>query len=80
MATIRAKFKLNEEQRFEGLASRRYKFGTVYSNAPDSENKAFWDATPQGSIEMTVTNKDAWPFFELGREYYLDFTPAPEAT
>jgi hypothetical protein len=48
----------------------------VYSPDPDHENKAFWDATPGGTIQMYITNKSAFAGFELGKEYYVDFTPA----
>jgi len=48
--TIRAKFKCTEEQRFEGKV-RNYKFAPVYSNDPNHENKAFWDATPSGTCD-----------------------------
>lgn len=74
MATVRAKFKCNEIRISEGKF-RSFKFGPVYSNEPDSENKSFWDATPQGSLELGITNDKAWPMFEIGKEYYLDFTP-----
>jgi hypothetical protein len=75
VATVRAKFKCTEERRAEGKF-RSFKFSPVYSNEPDSENKAFWDATPQGSLELGITNDAAWPLFTVGQEYYLDFTPA----
>jgi hypothetical protein len=40
------------------------------------ENKLFWDATPSGSLQLGIVNQEAWAHFELGKEYYLDFTPA----
>jgi hypothetical protein len=40
------------------------------------ENKAFWDATPGGQITLTITNPAAKEQFEVGQEYYVDFTPA----
>ena len=46
----------------------------VYSDS--EENKTFSDATPSGSVQLTVSNKNAWGFFVTGKEYYLDFTPA----
>lgn len=52
-----------------------YKFRAVYSNDPAHENKTFWDATPSAELSMTITNP-AGQVFELGREYYLDFTPS----
>jgi hypothetical protein len=43
---------------------------------PTDENKAFWNATPSGTIQMNITNKDAAVHFVLEREFYVDFTPA----
>lgn len=40
------------------------------------ENKAFYDATPGGNIELATLNTQAGNYFELGKEYYLDFTKA----
>lgn len=49
------------------------KMNPVYSDKPDSENKKFWDATPQGSFEMGAIHNG---MFEPGKEYYIDITPA----
>jgi len=40
------------------------------------ENKKFWEYTPAGQITLTTTNKSALDQFEVGKEYYVDFTPA----
>lgn len=60
----------------EPVEKRTLNFTPVYSDQADSENKAFWDATPSGSLQLGVVNPEAWKKFELGKEYYLDFTPA----
>ena len=71
---VRAKFKL-ESVLYTG-GSREITMTPVYSNEPNSENKAFWEATPSGTIKMWITNKNAWPAFEeLGQAFYVDFTP-----
>lgn len=36
------------------------------------ENKAYWAATPAGSINLSVLNPEAE--FEAGAEYYVEFT------
>jgi hypothetical protein len=41
------------------------------------ENKAFWRWTPSGSVQLGTVNQEAWKHFEIGKDYYLDFTPAP---
>lgn len=42
------------------------------------ENKTFWKYTPSGKLEMNVA-KEVGDMFEIGQEFYLDFTPASEA-
>lgn len=58
------------------VEKRTLNFTPVYSDKPESENRAFWDATPSGSLQLGVVNQEAWQHFALGKEYYLDFTPA----
>jgi hypothetical protein len=43
---------------------------------PEHENSKFWQASPSGRIELGCANLDAAGAFELGKEYYVDFTPA----
>jgi hypothetical protein len=38
-------------------------------------NKAFFEATPTGSLEMTITNPAAFDLFKSGKKFWLDFTP-----
>ena len=53
---------------------RTLKLSAVYDNS--EENKKFFHATPSGQISMGMLNPAAWQQFELGKEYYVDFTPA----
>ena len=49
----------------------------VYANGdPNHENTKFWDASPSGSIKLGTVNAAAAAQVELGKEYYIDFTPA----
>jgi hypothetical protein len=49
----------------------------VYGNGdPNHENTKFWEASPSGGLTLGTINPAAWQQFELGMEYYLDFTPA----
>ena len=53
----------------------------VYSTDPTHENKKFTTSTPSGKFEMTLGTEctpEVKSFFEVGSEYYLDFTKAPE--
>lgn len=40
------------------------------------ENKKFFAATPSGQVEISTVNVEAAKYFELDREYFLDFTKA----
>ncbi len=40
------------------------------------ENKKFWVASPSGRIELGCANLEAAQLFELGKQYYIDFTEA----
>jgi hypothetical protein len=70
---IRAKFKcISETKSAYGQAgSRTVRFQAMY-DASLPEDQRFAKATPSGSVEITVDNPAAQ--FELGADYYLDFT------
>lgn len=90
--TIRAKFKVDEIRRTRGTAPvvdasgktsykpceiRSIVLSPVYGNAdPNHENTKFWQASPSGRLELGCVNLEAAQQFELGKEYYLDFTLA----
>ncbi len=40
------------------------------------ENRLFFEATPTGEIELGVVGPVVAALFEIGREFYVDFTPA----
>jgi hypothetical protein len=89
---VRAKFRLNswtEELHSTGthvdgkyvpgppVPKRTLNFTAVYGNGdPNHENTKFWNASPSGSMQLGCINQEAWKQFEIGKEYYLDFTPA----
>ncbi len=43
---------------------------------PSDENRRFWSATPTGMIELGMVNQAAVDQFELGKEYYIEFSEA----
>lgn len=73
---VRAKFHCSEITKQQNSDGYGIKLTPVYSDNPQHENKAFWDATPCGEISMFITNPAAAGAFELGAEYYVDFTKA----
>lgn len=72
--TVRAKFTCTHKSSATGIA--QVSMMPVYSGS--EENKAFFDATPSGSVSMGILRPEAAEFFEVGKSYYLDFTPAGE--
>ncbi len=77
--SVRAKFVLNsyETSMQQGEELRTLKLSAVYDGSP--ENKEFFKWTPSGQISLGILNKKAWEQFELGKEYYVDFTSATPA-
>lgn len=70
---VRAKFIV------DSVAKTRYghsKVNLTPVTSGSKENEQFWTYTPSGSIELQTTNPDAANQFEVGKEYYVDFTPA----
>ena len=52
-------------------------FATVYETdaQKSDENVRFTKATPWGTISLGIDNPAAREQFEVGKEYYVDFTP-----
>lgn len=79
---VRAKFYVQKIEKTKyGYAPNQQEMTTlvlapVYSAEPGTENKKFWDASPQGEIKLGTINLEAANQFELGGEYYIDFTKA----
>ncbi|WP_243021742.1 hypothetical protein [Simplicispira sedimenti] len=76
--SVRAKFTCNSKIPSHGTTT--VYFNAVYANKDGSraeENKAFSDATPSGQIALSIADgKPALDAFELGKSYFVDFTPA----
>ena len=77
MHTARGKFRCAAVE-FEGdptaaTTPRTFTFRAVYDQSTP-ENARFTKATPWGEIKMRVDNPDVT--FEVGKHFYLDFTPA----
>jgi hypothetical protein len=70
---VRAKFVV------DSMSKTRYGYGQVKLSPVTSgseENKQFWQYTPSGSMELNINNPVALEKFEVGKEYYIDFTLA----
>ena len=57
------------------------RMGPVYAppgTPQESENRKFWENTPGGQLQMTVTNKAVFGEFVKGAYYYLTFERSSE--
>lgn len=54
-------------------ASEQVTLSAVYSSDPGSENYSYSQATPNATLQMYISNPDAFDFFEPGAEYVLTF-------
>lgn len=75
VATVRAKCRVNSIT-LHTHGQTDVRMTPVYSQDPNHENKKFWDATPSGEIALNITKPEAAQAFEVGVEYYVDFTKA----
>ena len=66
--SVRAKFKCTNKE------GNQLRLEVVISGS--EENKEFWKYTPAGQIQMSVDNEKTQEQFEVGKEYYVDFTLA----
>ncbi|MBY5709706.1 hypothetical protein [Rhizobium leguminosarum] len=73
---VRAKFRCQSVTHFAGDGSLHAEIRFTAVNGNGEENKSWSKWTPSGELKMMVTNPSAIEAFELGKSYYLDFTPA----
>lgn len=75
--SVRAKFRCdNIEPADDDLVT--ISMSPVYDSNPESENGRFWKYTPWGSVQLGTINKAASDQFEVGKEYFVDFSPADQ--
>ena len=73
--SIRARFRVQSVKKLAGETTI-IELSAVMGATGD--NVSWSKYTPSGALTLTVTNPDAAALFEgrLGKDYYLDFTPA----
>ncbi len=65
-----------KEVREHHRGSIEVRIGGVYDPNPGSENHSFWKASPSLSMNLFIDNHSAADLFEVGKEYYVDVSPA----
>lgn len=71
---VRAKFKCFEKSEPNSDGNSTVKLEAVTSGSP--ENDAFFRNTPWGRLEFGTVNKAAADQIEVGKEYFVDLSPA----
>ena len=72
--TVRAKFKCDSIQPAPGGEGKEIKMSAVHSGS--AENDSFFKFTPSGQLHLATVNHPAADRFEVGKEYYIDISPA----
>jgi hypothetical protein len=49
----------------------------VCSFSDNDPNRSYAEAIPSASVELLISNKDAWGAFKPGHSYDAAFTPTP---
>jgi len=71
--TVRAKVRITSIEKFVGQATMK---ATPVTGGV-GENSDYSKFTPSGAITLNISDETkAATFFEVGKEYYVDFTPA----
>jgi hypothetical protein len=77
---VRAKFVVTEIARNKYGQEEQQSIRMQAVTSGSEENKKFFRWTPSGKIELNTVNPEAGNQFELGKEYYIDFTIVEEVT
>lgn len=75
--TVRAKLHLTTMTNHE-WGGKTLRFDTRYDDTIP-EDQRFQKATPSGHVELMIDNPAALSQFELGKDYYVDFSAVPAA-
>jgi hypothetical protein len=67
---------IQKEWVHENQEVRSISMMAVYDPDPESENGQFWQATPQGQVELGIVRESVGNYFDLHGEYYVTFTSA----
>ena len=74
---IRCEFVCSQKRAGYDAGTHDLAFGPVYSGS--EENKEFFRLTPSGLLTFSTVNESAASQVEVGKEYYIDISPAEVA-
>ena len=74
---VRAKFVCTSKAiTNEGTEDEGFQIGLDAVTSGSEENENFFKMTPAASMNLSTINPKAAEQFEVGKEYYIDFSPA----
>ena len=76
---MRAKLRVSGVDPYEGGENLTFSAVSKIDGYPDDgsdENNTYATFTPMAELKMTVNNPNLLGKFEIGQEFYVDFTPA----
>lgn len=76
---VRAKFVVTQVTHYETPGCAQIELSPRYSKAIP-EDQRFAEATPNGKLQLTVTNPRVVEILKPGKVFYIDITEAPEGT
>lgn len=64
----------SDDGTYVGCEQQTVEASAIYSTSP--EDNTFAQASPSGSLTLSITKSDVVDFFELDKPYYIDFSRA----
>lgn len=77
--SVRAKFQVQSIKSMHWSKTHKEIILAPQYDTSIPEDRRYATATPSGSITLMVDNPAAAEQLELGKFFYIDFTPVPEA-
>jgi len=77
--SVRAKMRVTGRHEYTSVAKDAGVTQVTVTMQPvydEGENSQWSKYTPSGELHLTITNPDAYKQFELGKAYFVDFSPA----
>jgi hypothetical protein len=79
--SVRAKVRVTGRHEFTGVSKDAGIVQVTVHMQPvyDEGTNSQWSKyTPSGDLNLTITNPEAYKQFELGKAYFVDFSPAED--
>ncbi len=75
MKRLRAKFTVQSKTQRDGGGETTHEVELLPVTCGSEENESFYRWTPSGSIKLALASKATADALEVGKDYYVDFSP-----